>query len=306
MVGANDHKANCSPSFQLVVQSGSNTLGDAIGSAFGGIALHMGMDRSGSGVGVSENGARTGANWLSRRVAIRRILVALLTATLPPVGAQAAGSDKAVYFHVSDGKSENDFVIALTDPAKIARARAIIAGTVHRSLFVAGTIVPKPANYNNPWHFFLEPNSIIFTEQSIEVCSATTAYVEAHLAEVGGAFLPRSWWCPWRSTVRAEVKIGHLMGQAAAQSRQCPRIYKPVCGVVVSASRIATYANSCEASRIGALILHDGMCQGPGQTRCSHAIVAPVCAKNSTGEKTYDSFCWAEKDWAVLVHKGPC
>lgn len=95
------------------------------------------------------------------------------------------------------------------------------------------------------------------------------------------------------------------MALVTAQAQECPRIYKPVCGVVVSASRIATYPNSCEADKAGARILHEGKCQGPGQERCPH-IQIPVCAKNSSGEKTYDNLCWAEKDWAVLIHKGPC
>jgi hypothetical protein len=41
---------------------------------------------------------------------------------------------------------------------------------------------------------------------SIEVCDAATSYVEEHLAEVGGAFLPGRRWCPWSSRVIAEVK----------------------------------------------------------------------------------------------------
>lgn len=61
-----------------------------------------------------------------------------------------------------------------------------------------------------------------------------------------------------------------------------------------------------EAQNATATILHGGKCQGAGQKRCP--FFPPVCAKNIKAriEKTYDSLCWAEKDWAVLVHKGPC
>jgi hypothetical protein len=50
---------------------------------------------------------------------------------------------------------------------------------------------------------------ISFFEMSIEVCDAATGYVEQHLAEVGGAFLPGWRWCPWSSRVMEEVsRIG--------------------------------------------------------------------------------------------------
>jgi hypothetical protein len=102
----------------------------------------------------------------------------------------------------------------------------------------------------------------------------------------------------------AWTSIGPPIAQAAPL---CPRIYKPVCGVV-PASDIATYANSCDADKAGATILHVGKCQGPGQARCPHNPFKPVCAKTimTQVEKTYDNLCWAEKDWAVWLHDGPC
>jgi hypothetical protein len=41
---------------------------------------------------------------------------------------------------------------------------------------------------------------------SIEVCDAATTYVEEHLDEVGGAFLPGRRWCPWSSRVLEEIQ----------------------------------------------------------------------------------------------------
>ena len=96
------------------------------------------------------------------------------------------------------------------------------------------------------------------------------------------------------------------LAPSVANAQECPQTYKPVCGVVESEKRIATFSNSCTAKMAGALVLHTGKCQGPGEARCPHNSAAPVCAKNSAGEKTYDNLCWAEKDWAVLVHKGAC
>jgi hypothetical protein len=51
----------------------------------------------------------------------------------------------------------------------------------------------------------MAPDTIGFFEMQIEVCDANSNYVEEHLDEVGGSFLPKSFWCPWSSTLAAEV-----------------------------------------------------------------------------------------------------
>ena len=103
------------------------------------------------------------------------------------------------------GATEEDtVVIALTDPATIAEARALASGQ-EPSKHVTGLVVAEAVPYNTPWRFHLDPASISFAEMSIEVCDAATSYVEEHLAEVGGAFLPGRRWWPWSSRVIAEV-----------------------------------------------------------------------------------------------------
>lgn len=116
------------------------------------------------------------------------------------------GNDtRAAYFKVT-GPTENDtFVIALTDPATIAEARAIASGQEQSKVHVAGLVVNGTVPYNSPWHFYLHPASISFFEMAIEVCDAATTNVEAHLDEVGGTFLPGRHWCPWSSRVVEEV-----------------------------------------------------------------------------------------------------
>ncbi len=57
----------------------------------------------------------------------------------------------------------------------------------------------EPADYNPLWSYHLHPDSIDFFEYEIEVCDATIQYVEDHLNEVGGSFLPNNFWCPWCS-----------------------------------------------------------------------------------------------------------
>lgn len=111
------------------------------------------------------------------------------------------------YFKVEGGSSPDDvFIIELTDPDKIETARTLVNEYQTLQLHVGGTVVKEPADYNKPWQFHLDPASIYFFEMATGVCDATTSYVETHLDEAGGAFLPNLNWCPWTSKVVAEVK----------------------------------------------------------------------------------------------------
>ena len=117
---------------------------------------------------------------------------------------QSASDSGTAYFKVAGATEADTFVIALTDPVTIAEARALASG--QGSKHVTGLVVAEAVPYNKPWSFHLDPTSISFAEMSIEVCDAATTYVEEHLAEVGGAFLPDRRWCPWSSRVIEEVK----------------------------------------------------------------------------------------------------
>jgi len=129
----------------------------------------------------------------------------LLLATLCVLsGCHSASNPGTAYFKVAGATGADTFVIALGDPATIAEARALASGQ-EPSKHVTGLVVAEAAPYNAPWSFHLGPASIAFAEMSIEVCDAATTYVEEHLAEVGGAFLPGRRWCPWSSRVITEV-----------------------------------------------------------------------------------------------------
>jgi len=52
----------------------------------------------------------------------------------------------------------------------------------------------------------LDPKSIKFAQTGIEVCDANIEYVEDHLDEVGGAFLPGCQWCPWESRIVRQIE----------------------------------------------------------------------------------------------------
>ncbi|WP_232327477.1 BP74-related protein [Herbidospora yilanensis] len=100
---------------------------------------------------------------------------------------------------------QRKFVIELTDQARIDHARRILRGEEKNRVHVHGRIMKRPAAYNPGWSFHLDPTTIGFFEVAIEVCDATTQYVEDHLDEVCGAFLPGCHWCPWTSRLVSEV-----------------------------------------------------------------------------------------------------
>ncbi|MBQ8103493.1 MAG: calmodulin [Afipia sp.] len=97
------------------------------------------------------------------------------------------------------------FVVEITDEATIKKARAILSRRITESTSIRGVIVKTPKPYNRPWSWHLDPASIEFFGQAMEVCEASIVQVEKHLDEVGGAFLPHNNWCPWRSSLVEEV-----------------------------------------------------------------------------------------------------
>ncbi|OJT25757.1 calmodulin [Archangium sp. Cb G35] len=103
-------------------------------------------------------------------------------------------------------REDQEFIFELTDPAKIQQARDILSGKEKNQIHVMGRIVKRPAPYNPRWSYHLDPNTITFFTMAIEVCDANMAYVEDHLDEACGAFLPGCHWCPWDSRLKREVK----------------------------------------------------------------------------------------------------
>lgn len=97
------------------------------------------------------------------------------------------------------------FVFRLDDAVRIDEARAILANPSSLRHHVRGTVISRRAPYNPNWSFHLDPTTIGFFEFAIEVCDANVTYVEEHLDEVGGAFLPGGAWCPWSSKLVSEV-----------------------------------------------------------------------------------------------------
>lgn len=105
-------------------------------------------------------------------------------------------------------------------------------------------------------------------------------------------------------TIGLALCLNNAVSAREIGEMRCSRLYAPVCGL--KESNLRTYSNACLADVASALVLHAGKCISHG--RCPRIRILPVCGRSpSTGkEKTYDNLCWAEKDWAIFVHKGPC
>lgn len=106
------------------------------------------------------------------------------------------------YFRFTD-TARKYFIIKLTDPIKIAQARTIISKK--QSKILNGVISKQKAVYNPAWSYVYEPMSIEFADFAAEVCDGNMQYIQDHLSEVGGSFLPGNRWCPWTSRMVDEV-----------------------------------------------------------------------------------------------------
>ena len=114
---------------------------------------------------------------------------------------------QSAYFEFKGPDPNDRFVIKLVDPEKIEHARKILRGAETGRTHIAGVIALEKASYNHPdWSYHMKPDSIEFFDEAKEVCDATMRYVEEHLDEVGGAFLPGNRWCPWGSELTRELK----------------------------------------------------------------------------------------------------
>lgn len=109
-------------------------------------------------------------------------------------------------FH-PEPRHSREFIFELTDDKLIKHARAFLAGTADYEGHVGGRIVKKKAGYNPEFSFHLDPSTIYFFDTEIEVRDAEPQYVEDHVDEVGGAFLPGNQWAPWASRLIREIKI---------------------------------------------------------------------------------------------------
>jgi hypothetical protein len=131
------------------------------------------------------------------------LIVVALTGIAASVPTSSGAQPAFAYFAIQTQPHERPFVVGMTDPATIAEARELIRR--HQSKIVNGIIVTKPVPYNPAWGFHYTPSTVRLADFTIEVCDATTTYVQEHLSEVGGHFLPGNRWCPWHTRLLREV-----------------------------------------------------------------------------------------------------
>ncbi|WP_327103736.1 BP74-related protein [Nonomuraea glycinis] len=132
------------------------------------------------------------------------VAIAMLALTAPAQAQRAAAPE--AYFEFTDSTRERA-VLKLTDPAKIQHARELVTGITNDRPHVLGRIVKRPAPYNPRWSYHYNPETVDFFDFAIEVCDASIPYVEDHLDEAGGAFLPGLVWCPWSSRLVREIPM---------------------------------------------------------------------------------------------------
>lgn len=111
------------------------------------------------------------------------------------------------YFEFKGPDETDRFIIKLVNANNIQHARDILSEATTEQPSIIGTIVMEQAPYNTSWSYHLAPETIDFFDVAIEVCDSNMRYVEEHLDEVGGAFLPNEVWCPWSSQLTQEISI---------------------------------------------------------------------------------------------------
>ncbi|THA62986.1 calmodulin-binding protein [Streptomyces sp. A0642] len=149
---------------------------------------------------------------VTKAASLAAVAMLAFTAAPPAQATQAAQSregarDAAVapaYFEMTD-ITRSTFIVQLVEERAIRHARDLVNGVTTEQPHVVGRIVKRPAAYNPRWSFHYDPQTVQFFDVAIEVCDATVPYVEDHLDEAGGAFLPGNVFCPWTSTLVKEV-----------------------------------------------------------------------------------------------------
>lgn len=137
--------------------------------------------------------------------------VAMLAFSAAPPAQATQGREGArdaavapAYFEMTD-ITRSKFVVKLVNEREINHARDLVSGATTEQPHVVGRIVKRKADYNPQWSFNYDPQTVGFFDVAIEVCDAPLPYVEDHLDEAGGAFLPGLVFCPWSSTLVREV-----------------------------------------------------------------------------------------------------
>jgi hypothetical protein len=143
----------------------------------------------------------------------RAAITAAVALALWSVGFSKPASAQLRYFRVCPGPTMDgcgtpyDFTIALGQQKQIQIAEQILSGKITDMVHVEGMIVTKPAFYNWPLMFHLDPNSIGFFTFAHPTCwGYSTVDVNANLDKIGSpGFLPTHYWCPRGYRISKEI-----------------------------------------------------------------------------------------------------
>ncbi|EGG17853.1 hypothetical protein DFA_08854 [Cavenderia fasciculata] len=120
---------------------------------------------------------------------MKQIIIIILT-ILVFLGLSFIQAEDA-YFAFRTHGSKHDFIFKLSEVEKIEHTRKLLKDNRNEQpIHVMGRIKKTQKDYNPYYSFHLDPDTITFFDMSIGVCDSTLQYVEEHLDQVGGAFLP--------------------------------------------------------------------------------------------------------------------
>ena len=123
---------------------------------------------------------------------MKRVLAtAAVLATLSLAGCVPSGPTVATFEVAGD----QTFAVELATPELIAHATELLAGTTTQGTIPIGKVVRgDDGGVNAPWSWHIDPATLEFADQTIEVCDGIPEYVE------DGTVTSDS-YCPWSAVI---------------------------------------------------------------------------------------------------------
>lgn len=124
----------------------------------------------------------------------RRIVLAITAAvTAITLSGCAAQGPTVATFEVA---GQGTYKIELATPELIQHAKDLMNGTTEEGRIPVGLIVRDDPGVNAPWSWHIDPATLEFADQTIEVCDGLPEFVE-------DGTLTSDTYCPWLAEVIA-------------------------------------------------------------------------------------------------------
>jgi hypothetical protein len=104
-----------------------------------------------------------------------------------------AGCSPAPTIATFEVAGEQTYKIQLVTQDQIDHVKALLAGS-EEGRIPNGKVVRDDASVNSPWSWHIDPNTLEFADQTIEVCDGLPEYVEDHT-------VTSDYYCPWSAKV---------------------------------------------------------------------------------------------------------